>query len=329
MGRRSRRCVLAVCVVLGLVYAAGGVVHAQTDAALPPEVRAVWNMDKAYHEATPTRERICINGLWRWQPAAAAASAVPTGRWGYFKVPGSWPGITDYIQKDCQTVFANPAWGNVDMRALNAAWYERTFSVPAAWTGRRVTLTADYLNSYAAVYVDGRRVSDMRFPAGEVDLTAACKPGETHTLSMLVIAMPLKAVMLSFGDTNAPKEVRGTVARRGICGDVYLVGAPAGARVGDVKVDTSVRKWQITFHAALDGLAPDAAYRLKVSISDRGKPAGASWCSPRLPMPTAWAMRASPSRCKTTGVRSAAAWTSIPPRAHEHRCHLGQQCAAG
>ena len=25
-------------------------------------------MSKAYRETTPTSERICINGLWRWQP---------------------------------------------------------------------------------------------------------------------------------------------------------------------------------------------------------------------------------------------------------------------
>ena len=39
-----------------------------------------------------------------------------------------------------------------------------------------------------------------------------------------------------------------------------------------MKVDTSVRKWQITFETALDALAPDASYRLKASISDHGKP---------------------------------------------------------
>ena len=42
----------------------------------------------------------------------------------------------------------------------------------------------------------------MRFPAGEVDLTLACRPGRTHVLSMLVVAMPLKGVMLSYSDTR-------------------------------------------------------------------------------------------------------------------------------
>src|SRR5258706_11085321 len=75
---------------------------------LPPGVQAVWDIGKAYHEVTATRERICINGLWQWQPAeTGSAEQVPGMDWGWFKVPGCWPGISDYMQKDCQTVFAN------------------------------------------------------------------------------------------------------------------------------------------------------------------------------------------------------------------------------
>src|SRR5262245_56866520 len=71
--------------------------HAAVDdaiAPLPPGVVAVWDAGRAFRESTATREKICINGLWRWQPAASDASMVPADRWGYFKVPGCWPGIT-------------------------------------------------------------------------------------------------------------------------------------------------------------------------------------------------------------------------------------------
>lgn len=66
---------------------------------LPPGVKVIWDIDKAYRETTETRERVCINGLWQWQPAEPEATQVPTDGWGYFKVPGPWPGITDYMQK--------------------------------------------------------------------------------------------------------------------------------------------------------------------------------------------------------------------------------------
>jgi beta-galactosidase len=233
--------------------------------------RAVWDLQKADRQATPTRERVCLNGLWRWQPAEVDAAAPPSDGWGFFKVPGSWPGITDYMQKDTQTVFANPAWANAAMHDLKAAWYERTFAVPAGWDGRRIALSLNYLNSFATVFVDGRKAGEMHFPGGELDLTELCKGGATHTLSLLVVAMPLRGVMLSFSDSASAKQVRGSVARRGLCGDLFLVGAPAGPRIDDVRVSTSVRKWQATFEAALDGLAADGAYRLQARISDRGR----------------------------------------------------------
>ena len=48
--------------------------------------------------------------------------------------------------------------------------------------------------------------------------------------------------MLSYTDTNSAREVKGTVARRGLCGDVYLARRrPPAARIADVKVETSVR----------------------------------------------------------------------------------------
>jgi hypothetical protein len=78
---------------------------------LPPGVQAVWDVSKAYRESTATREHICLNGLWQWQPAEAGSESVPAGKRGWFKVPGCWPGITDYMQKDCQTVFAHATFG--------------------------------------------------------------------------------------------------------------------------------------------------------------------------------------------------------------------------
>src|SRR5579871_4186093 len=99
---------------------------------LPDGIKAVWDIEKAWKETTPTRQRICINGLWRWQPAASGEAAqVSEGDWGFFKVPGCWPGITDYMQKDCQTVFAHPSWKGQRLGNISSAWYQREFTVPA------------------------------------------------------------------------------------------------------------------------------------------------------------------------------------------------------
>lgn len=257
--------------ILSVVGMTGRLCRAQVGAPLPKGVTAVWDLDRAHRKVTPTRERICINGLWRWQPTEAKNQKVPTDRWGYFKVPGCWPGITDYMQKDCQMVHAPRSWGNWNPAGVTAAWYQREITIPARWSGRRIVLNAEYLNSYATVYWDGDQVGEMRFPAGEVELTSVCRPGQKHVLSMLVVAMPLQGVMLSYSDSNSAREVKGTVRRRGLCGDVYLVSTPNGARLDDVKVDTSVRNKKITFESALLGLSADEQYALRARVSKNGR----------------------------------------------------------
>jgi len=248
-------------------------------ARLPTGVKAVWDISKAYREATPTREKICINGLWRWQPTLSlgnesplnGTNGIPRSKWGYFKVPGCWPGITDYIQKDFQTVYAHPGWKNERLGNITAAWYERTISAPDAWTGRRVTLSVEYLNSYGAVFVDGTKCGEIRFPGGECDLTAHLRPGGTHVLSLFVVAMPLKGVLLSYTDSNAAREVKGKVERRGLCGDVFLVSTPSAPRITNVKVDTSVRRREITFDVPTENLQPDTQYTLRARIMHDGR----------------------------------------------------------
>ncbi|NQU23493.1 MAG: hypothetical protein HQ567_19610, partial [Candidatus Nealsonbacteria bacterium] len=266
----SKEFAIAAGVLAALVFGLWQGVAAGEDAVigLPEGVEAVWGFEDAYRESTETRQRICINGLWRWQPARADSEAVPENRWGHFKVPGCWPGITDYMQKDCQTVYAHPSWKDEGTRGITAAWYQREITVPAGWAGRRIVLHAQYVNSFAAVYIDGKRAGEIRFPSGEVDLTSGCRPGDKHVLSMLVVAMPLKGVMLSYSDTASAKEIKGRVARRGLCGDVYLASAPRSARIGDVKVDTSVRQGQISLDVALEGLAGNSRYVLKADITD-------------------------------------------------------------
>ena len=263
----SQSFVIIACIAAFVVPV---VCQGEASVRLPEGVRAVWDVEKAYRQSTSTRERICINGLWRWQPADEDTNAVPAGSWGYFKVPGSWPGITDYMQKDCQTVHAHPSWKDRNLRSITSAWYQREVTIPAEWLGRRITIRAEYLNSYATVYLDGQDVGDIVFPGGELDITAVCRPGATHVLSMFVVAMPLKGVMLSYSDTASAREVKGSVARRGLCGDVYLVSTPMGGRIADVKVDTSVRKWEVTFDAALDGLVADKQYALRAQITGDG-----------------------------------------------------------
>ena len=272
MSHESGKCGLAVCVLVALAYGMMSEAAAQVDVA--PEGQAMWHLEGALREATPTRERISMSGLWRWQPAGDAMDSVPADGWGYVQVPGAWPrgsGRGGAGREGPQSFYPNPNWQDDALRDVSAAWYQVEIAVPAEWAGRRIALSAEFVNSFATVYVDGQKVDDMRFPAGEVDLTSLCRPGRKHVLSMLVLALPLKAVMLSFNNTDAAIEMRGGLGRRGLCGDVFLVGTPQEARISHVKVVTSVRNSQITFDTALDGVNPRARYALRAQVRDGGR----------------------------------------------------------
>jgi hypothetical protein len=266
MSRISRRDALLALAAPVCAAAPQSARRAGDGDALPPPVQAVWDLDRAYRESTGTRERISINGLWRWQPAGNNPETPPDAGWGYLRVPESWPGGPRETGK--AVFFPHPDWAGKDLAAITEAWQQRQITVPREWSGRRITLSTRYLNSYAAVFVDGRKAGEMRFPAGEIDLTSLCRPGETHSISMLVKALPLQAVMLSFNNTATGRQVEGRVVRRGLCGDVYIESMPAGPRITDVKVETSVRRWRITVDAALESLDPRAQYALQALVKD-------------------------------------------------------------
>ncbi len=157
--------VLFLSLVILLFTAVLGTSYASHDnVQLRGRVKAVWDIEKAYREKTKTRERVCLNALWRWQPAKAAIDVAPNDRWGYFKVPGSWPGITNYMQKDSQTVYTHPSWKDENLRDVTTAWYQREITIPGEWAGRHIAVSMEYLNSYAVVFVDGKQAGEIRFP---------------------------------------------------------------------------------------------------------------------------------------------------------------------
>src|SRR5690349_6142498 len=127
--RRSAAAFLSSSLLLAL-SAGQHVAAAPSEATLPAGVKVVWDLNSAFREKTVTRERVCLNGLWRWQPATANTDVVPADNWGFFKVPGFWPGTTNYIQEDCQSLHVYSYWKDVDLRGLTAASYQREFIVP-------------------------------------------------------------------------------------------------------------------------------------------------------------------------------------------------------
>ena len=61
--------ILSPCIVgQGMTPAVrSSVAVAAESVVLPTGVTAEWDTGNSYRDTTPTRERICLNGVWRWQ----------------------------------------------------------------------------------------------------------------------------------------------------------------------------------------------------------------------------------------------------------------------
>jgi len=210
-----------------------------------------WGQEPVERESA-VRATICLNGLWRFSPEKAAEKP---DYWGVIQVPGSWiswggmPGIR-----------ANGQGWPAKWSESFHAWYEREISVPAEWAGRRVVLDCKRISTDALVYVDGKRAGQLKWPGGELDITAFCTPGKTARLTMLVEAKLLNTEVVNYMGPAPEQITKGSASlnSKGIIGDVLLRSLPANGHVASLKIQTSTRKKTITLDLTLNGVAPGA-----------------------------------------------------------------------
>ena len=51
-----------------------------------------WDLDHAWKQETTTQEKICLNGLWKFQPELQFGKQPAENEWAYLRVPGEWLG---------------------------------------------------------------------------------------------------------------------------------------------------------------------------------------------------------------------------------------------
>ncbi len=141
--------------------------------------------------AVPHLDRVPLDGEWRFQllhrptdPVGAAATD-----WRPIAVPGCWT---------MQETWDRPHYTNVQMPWPNrppevpeenpTGVYERTFSLPESWAGRRVVLHVGAAESVLIVTLNGQEVGTGKDShlAQEYDLTDRLVPGP-NTLRLTVV----------------------------------------------------------------------------------------------------------------------------------------------
>ncbi|HIE52142.1 MAG TPA: hypothetical protein EYP85_10315, partial [Armatimonadetes bacterium] len=240
------------------------------DAKLPPEVVARWDLESAFWQETPTRGRLCLNGLWRFHPAGAAFETLPpTGSgWGWLKVPGSWvPGSG--VRPFGPDIWEAERKYNPGQALL--AWYHRQARVPASWRGRRIFLSADNVVREAVVFVNGQEAGRITWPEGRVEITDLVSPGEECELALRLSALPIAPSEWAKKSVEEKQQMAAGVRVRGLCGDVFLESEPPGARIASVLTMPSVRRHQLLLRITLRDLREGESYLLASEVERQGK----------------------------------------------------------
>ncbi len=133
-------------------------------------------------------DRLELDGTWRFQLLSRPEDE-PGRKWRDIEVPGCWT-MQDTFDKPHYTNVQMPFAGQPpEIPAANPTGvYERTFTVPAEWAGRRVVLHVGAAESVLIAILNGVEIGvgkDAHL-ASEFDVTDRLKDG-TNTLTLRVV----------------------------------------------------------------------------------------------------------------------------------------------
>lgn len=266
-----------------------------------------------------------LNGRWKFHYARSPAERPEAffrpdfrdAAWPEIRVPSNWElegfGIPIYSNSRYPFVVDRrdprvPAGDNP------VGSYRRTFTIPEAWTGRRVLLHFAGVDSAFYVWLNGERIGyseDSRTPA-EFDITARVKSGPN--------VLALEVYRWSDGSYLEDQDM---FRLSGIYRDVYLWSPPQQhIRDFEVRTDLDAAYHDATLTIALAiGNAADRSASLRVAaelLDERGR---------AVPMPGAVSVdvpgRGETNRTITARVAAPAKWSSETPSLYTLLLTLG------
>jgi beta-galactosidase len=217
--------------------------------ALPDAVD--WDLTHAQRRTTTSRERVALNGYWRFQPVGPSREA-NADRWHYLRVPGNWAGREFTVRSQAWEPISR--WDGEAIASAQLAWYEREFTAPTDWRGRRVTLGIDSVRGVGEAFLNGEHLGRvLEYHTWRAQVLPHLRLGETNALQVLVRVLSPNA--------NA----------RGIDQDVWIEAGPPEDHpaIGGALLRTSVRDKRLDASVRIDRSDDsDFAGRLEVAVID-------------------------------------------------------------
>lgn len=127
----------------------------------------------------------CFDFDWKFTlsaPAGAEAPALDDSAWEDVQLPHDWSMSLPYLSP------GEGGSGSMGFMQGGLGWYRKTFSVPAAWKGRRVSLEFDGVYHRATVFVNGQEVGfhPYGYTAFAYDITDYLTPGRDNVVAVRV-----------------------------------------------------------------------------------------------------------------------------------------------
>src|SRR4051794_7545952 len=246
--------------------------------------------------AVPHDERLALDGTWRFQLLHRPADAVDDTAWRDIAVPGCWT---------MQDTWDRPIYTNVQMPFPHrppatpeenpTGVYERTFTLPDAWSGRRVVLHVGAAESVLIVELDGTEIgiSKDSHLAAEFDLTDRVRPGVQHELRLTVV---------KWSDASFIED-QDQWWHGGITRPVYLY-ATGRTHLAELAIDAGLDEDMSTGTLALEVRVdwgdgdPDAGWRIEAQVDGLANALAADvpWRLPKTEGPGDWVVPGPPRR---------------------------------
>ncbi|HKG56869.1 MAG TPA: glycoside hydrolase family 2 TIM barrel-domain containing protein, partial [Candidatus Limnocylindrales bacterium] len=218
--------------------------------------------------AVPHLERVDLDGAWRFQ-LLRSPDAEPGAEWGEAQVPGCWTmqGFDDRPQyTNVQMPFGSlpPTVPEDNPTGI----YERTFTVPPEWAGRRVVLHVGAAESVLIVTVNGRDagISKDSHLAAEFDVTSLVASGE-NTLRLRVV---------KWSDATFVED-QDEWWHGGITRSVFLY-ATERVHLSDIRAigglsdDLHTGRLDVRLEVSFDGIEQQAGWTVEARLDSVGEP---------------------------------------------------------
>ena len=215
---------------------------------------------------------LSLNGSWKFHfservadaPGGFFADAFDVSGWDEIDVPSNWQ-----MRGHGQPVYKNAGWPfepnpPFPPEQNETGCYRRTFTIPDEWTGRRVCISFEGVDSALQLWVNGVEVGysqGSRLPA-EFEITSHLRPGENT----------LAARVLRYCD-GTYLEDQDTWRLSGIYRDVTLYSKPQAA-IADflvrTELDANCNDAVLEVHTEMSNATktPDADYTVEATLYD-------------------------------------------------------------